>query len=208
MLQLHPMGILLGFAFVIAIGILFYWMFRVPPALPLPVIRVRRSLSAVRKILVPIGETMPSERAVELACRLGREQKAELVLVHVIAVPLTMELQAPQPEKEKEGRQALDLGHMIAERYGMSAATRLVHDRRPADGVLRVAREEGVDAIVLGVGYKSRGRIQGSDWGQTTSEIVRRAPCEVIVDKVLTEAQRIEQVTPNGNGHVPSGGQV
>lgn len=191
MVEAHPIGILLGIGFVTAIGTLLLWMFRMPPALPLPVVKVHRSLAAVRRILVPVGETIPSERAVELACRLGQEQKADLVLVHVITVPLTLVLDNPLPEKEKEANAALELGRLIAESRGMRVHTRVVRDRRAADGVLRVAREEQVDAIVLGVGIKWRHRIQGSEWGQTTEQIVHRAPCEVIVDKVPLPAQPI-----------------
>ncbi|MCL4394657.1 MAG: hypothetical protein M1482_07620, partial [Chloroflexi bacterium] len=69
MIQTHPIGILLGLVFVTAVGTLFLWMFRVPPALPLQAVKVRRSLTSMHKILVPVGQTIPSERAVELACR-------------------------------------------------------------------------------------------------------------------------------------------
>jgi nucleotide-binding universal stress UspA family protein len=191
MVQLHPIGILLGLVFVTAIGALFFWMFRVPPAMPLPVVKVRRSLTAVHKILVPVGVTIPSERAVELACRLGHDQKAELVLVHVITVPYTLALDTALPAEEKEAHEALELGCLIAERYGVRAHTRIIRERRAADGVLQVAREEEVDAIVLGVGVKRRVPGPGSEWGQTTAAIVNRAQCEVIVDKVPMEAQPI-----------------
>ena len=187
MVQLHPMGILLGLVFVFAVGSLFVWMFRVPPVLPLPVVKVRHSLQAIHKILVPVGETIPSQRAVELACRLGHDQKAELVLVHVITVPFTLSLDAALPVKEKEAHQALELASVIANQYGLHTHTRILRDRHAANGVLRVAQEEEVDAIVLGVGIKRR--TPGSDWGQTTAEIVTRALCEVIVDKVPMEAQ-------------------
>ena len=187
MVQLHPIGIFLGLIFVSAVGSLFIWMFRVPPVLPLSVVKARHSLQAVRKILVPVGETIPSQRAVELACRLGHDQKAELVLVHVITVPFTLSLNTPLPVKEKEAHQALELASVIANQYGLQTHMRILRDRHAANGVLRVAQEEDVDAIVLGVGIKRR--TPGSDWGQTTTEIVTRALCEVIVDKVPMEAQ-------------------
>jgi nucleotide-binding universal stress UspA family protein len=186
MIQAHPLGILLGLVFVTALSLLFRWMFRVPPALSLPVVKVRRSLQAIHKILVPVVEAITSERAVELACRLGREQDAELILAHVIVVPYTMPLNAPFPEREKEAQKAIELGSLIAKRYGHPARTRIIRHRRVPDGILQVAREEQVDAIVLGLGVKPH--LPG-EWGKVGEEILRRAQCEVIVDKVPISEQ-------------------
>ena len=84
MIEATPLGILLAVIFASSMSILFVWMFHVPPALPLPVIKVRGSVEAMHKLLIPVVEAIPSERAVELACRLGNGNKVHLVLVHVI----------------------------------------------------------------------------------------------------------------------------
>lgn len=180
MIELNPLGILLAALFIGSMAFLFHWMFRVPPALPLPIIKVHGSIEALHKILVPIVEAIPSERAVELACRLGNGKKAELVLVHVIVVPFTTPLNAPLPDREQEGQEALDLGAAIARQYDCRVQTRLIRHRSAVDGILDTARRENVDAIVLGVGLKSR--VPG-EWGKTSVEILKRSSCEVIVDK-------------------------
>jgi nucleotide-binding universal stress UspA family protein len=113
--------------------------------------------------------------------------------MHVITVPFTMALSAPLPLKEREAHDALELGRAIAERYGVTTEARVVRDRQTASAVLRVAREEQVDAIVLGVGLKRRA--PGTEWGQTTDDIMRHAECEVIVDKVPIEAEPIASTT-------------
>jgi nucleotide-binding universal stress UspA family protein len=187
MVQLHPLGILLAFVFAIAVSSLFLWMFRMPPVLPLSVIKVHRSVTALRKILVPVVEAISSERAVELACRLGHDQKAELILAHVIVVPYTMALDVALPEREQAAREIIRLGHVIAQRYGSLARDRIVRHRNAAEGILQVAREEEVDAIVLGVGVKPR--VPG-EWGRTSIEVLRRASCEVIVDKVPLNVEK------------------
>ncbi len=186
MIEANPLGIFLAGIFAFSMGILFFWMFHVPPALPLPVIKVRGSIEAVHKILVPIVEAISSERAVELACRLGNGKKAELVLLHVIVVPYSLPLNAPMPEREKTAEQALELGCLIARRYGNHLHTHIIRRRNAAQGVLDVADQEQVDAIVLGVGVKPR--VPG-EWGKTSLEILSRANCEVIVDKVPLPAQ-------------------
>src|SRR5574341_424645 len=180
-LEGNPIGTLLALTFLAAMGALFYWMFRVPPALPLPVVQVHRSLQTMRKILVPIIEAFPSERAVEIAWRLGHEKKAELVLVHVIVVSYTLSLDAAMPNREKFANEPLEFGCMIAQRLACHVRAHVVRHRRVADGVLQAARDEKADAIVLGVGTKRR---MPGEWSQIAEEILRRAPCEVVVDKV------------------------
>lgn len=188
MVQANPLGILLGLIFVSSIGVLFFWMFRVPPITPLSVVKVHRSIQAVRRILVPVGETITSERGVELACRLGHAKGLEIILAHVIVVPYTLSLNAPLPEQDKRAREALDTGVFIAKEHTCLTRTRIVRHRNLADGILQVAREEQVDAIILSVGLKTR--LPG-EWGRTGAEILQRAECEVIVDKVPISAQPI-----------------
>ncbi len=188
MVQAHPLGILLGLIFIGAIGLLFFWMFRVPPITPLGVVKVHRSIQAVRRILVPVGETITSERAVELACRLRQGKDLEIILAHIVVVPYTLSLNAPLPEQDKRAREALDMGVFIAKEHACLTRTRIVRHRNLADGILQVAREEQVDAIILSVGLKTR--IPG-EWGRTGAEILQRAECEVIVDKVPMSAQPI-----------------
>ncbi len=181
MVETTLLGAGLAAIFVSSMAVLFVWMFHVPPALPLPAVQVHGSVEAVRRILVPIIEAIPSERAVELACRLGNGKRAELVLVHVIVVPYTLPLNAPLPDKEKAAHQVLELGSVIARRYDCNAEFRIVRHRSAAEGVLEVAAREQVDAIVLGVGLKTR--VPG-EWGKTSAEILRRSNIEVLVDKV------------------------
>jgi nucleotide-binding universal stress UspA family protein len=181
MMEANPLGVFLAVIFVSSMGFLFFWMFRVPPAFPLQAVQVHGSVEALHKILVPVVEFIPSERAVELACRLGNGKKADLVLCHVIVVPYTLPLDAPMPDREKIAEETLELGCIIARRYGNDPGTRIVRHRIASAGILQVADEERVDAIVLGVGAKSR--VPG-EWGKTSEEILRRANCEVILDRV------------------------
>lgn len=186
------LGIVCGTFFVVAVGALLIWMFRVRPGSTLSAAKAYSSLSAVRKVLVPITDAFPSERAIGLACRLGREQNAEVVLLNIITMPYTLALNAPAPAEELKANHALELGVAIAQRYGYTVRKRIIRHRNIPDGILQVAREEEVDAIILGVGLKTRA---SSQWGQTSLEIMRRAPCEVIVDKVPIEEEPLAPLT-------------
>ena len=69
------LGALLAFVFATSMGILLRWMFNVPRAIPMAAAKARRAVGAIKKILVPTSGTLYSERGIELACRLGEEQK-------------------------------------------------------------------------------------------------------------------------------------
>ncbi len=177
---LNPIGIALAVVFIVAMGLLFFWMFRVPPPVPLEVAAVRRSVAAMQRILVPVSGRLASERAVELACRLGEAQKAEIILVYVIEVPFTLSLNTPMPAEEARGQEALRTARFIVEQHGLPVRTRLIPHRYAWDGILRLSREERADAIVMSVG---RGGPGDEVLGRTTQEVVRRAECEVILDR-------------------------
>jgi nucleotide-binding universal stress UspA family protein len=97
-----------------------------------------------------------------------------------------MALDDPAPAEEEKANNALEMGTAIAKRYGYEVTKRTIRHRNIPDAILHVAAEEDVDAIILGVGVKSRA---SSQWGKTSLEIMRRATCEVIVDKVPLEEE-------------------
>lgn len=191
MVHIEPLGVVCGVVFVVAIGALLIWMFRVPPSSTLSAAKAYSSLCAVRKVLVPITDAFPSERAIGLACRLVREQNAEMVLLNIITIPYSLALDTPAPAEEIKATHALELGAAIAQRYGYTVRKRMIRHRNIPDGILQVAREEDVDAIILGVGLKTRA---SSQWGKTSLEIMRRATCEVIVDKVPMEEEPLTTI--------------
>lgn len=178
----NPIGILLAIVFVTSMGFLFYWMFRVPPAMPHEVAVIRRSVAAMQRILVPVSGKIASERAVELACRLGAPQKSEIVLAYVIEVPFTLSLSTAVPAEEARGQESLRTARFIVEQHGLPVRTKIIPHRYAWGGILYLAQEETVDAIVMSVGAGRSGQAEGMS--RTTQEVLRRAECEVIVDKM------------------------
>jgi nucleotide-binding universal stress UspA family protein len=179
---LNPIGIVLAIGFVISLGALFWWMFKVPPMVPHEVAVVYRSVAGMERLLVPVSASIASERAVELACRLGAPQKAEIILAYVIEVPFTLSLGSPVPAEESSGEAALRTARFIVEQHGLPVRMKMLPHRYAWGGILRVAEEEMVDAIVMGAGG---GRQRPAEaMSRTAQEVMRRAGCEVIVSKV------------------------
>ena len=178
---LDPLGIIIAIVFVAAMGLLFFWMFRVPPKMTLEVASVRSAVAGLQRILVPVSGPIASERAVELACRLGQAQKAEIILAYIVEVPLTLALGTAMPEETAKGQAALETGKLIVEQHGLPVRTMIVPQRYAWDGILHIAEEEKVDAIVMSMGRRRRRPTEFM--GRTTAEVLRRAKCEVILDK-------------------------
>jgi nucleotide-binding universal stress UspA family protein len=177
---LNPIGIGLALLFVVLMVNLFRWMFRVPPPIPWSVVKARQSVSALHRILVPTTHDGASERAVELACRLGALQKAEIVLAYVVEVPFTLSLNTPLPAEESRGQDSLHTAQFIVQQHGLPVTTRLIPHRNLWGGIVHLAHEEQADAIVMGV---DGGTGQPEGIGRIAQEVVKWAECEVILDK-------------------------
>ena len=180
-LTLDPMGIFLAVLFGALMGALLVWMFRVPAPIAQEVARARRSVSGIKRIMVPTRGAEHDERAVELACRLGQEQQSQIVLTYVLEIPLTLSLNTPLPQEEEKAQKAMQRSTEIVELHHLEAIPRVERDRQAGRGILRIAQDLGVDLVVIGM---NPARSHFADpLGRTTETLLRNANFEVIVDK-------------------------
>jgi nucleotide-binding universal stress UspA family protein len=184
-LQFSFLGALLAFIFAASMGILLWWMFHVPRAISLAAAKARRGVGAIKKILVPTSGTFYSERGIELACRLGEEQKAEIYLVTVIEVPRTLPMGAPMPEAEAKAEDIIKRGESIISLRGLQAKGEVRRGRIAGEEIIRAAKDWEADLIVMGI--RSQIRMAQEILGRSSDLILRRASCEVIVDKLSAE---------------------
>ncbi len=181
-IQITFMGAVLAFFFAASMGVLLWWMFNVPRAIPLAAAKARRAVGAIKKILVPTSGTPYSERGIELACRLGEEQKAEIYLVNVIEVPRTLPLDAPLHEAEVKAEDVIKRAEEIVILRGLPVKAEVKRGRVAGEEIIRVARDLDADVIVMGI--RSEIRMAQEILGRTSDLVLRRAPCEVILDKL------------------------
>ena len=181
---LHPslLGSLLAALFAIPMAALLFWMLRLPRAVPQEVARAVRSVGAVQTILVPILEHYYSERAVELAGRLGQTQKATILIGYVVEVPRTLPLGVPLPHVEEQASRALAQAKTICAMHSLQAQIELIRVREVGEGIARVARDRGVDLIVLGISPGER--LSEGSTVRAAESLLRHAPCEVIIDRL------------------------
>jgi nucleotide-binding universal stress UspA family protein len=179
------LGALLAFVFAASMGMLLRWMFNVPRAIPLAAAKARRAVGAIKKILVPTSGTLYSERGIELACRLGEEQKAEVYVVNVIEVPRTLPLEAPLPDAETKAKDIIKRGEEIVTLRGLPVKGEVKRGRVAGEEIIRVAKDWEADLIVMGI--RSEIRMAQEILGRTSDLVLRRTPCEVIVDKLTAK---------------------
>jgi universal stress protein A len=181
-IQSSVLGAILAAAFATALAGLLVWMLRIPQPVSLEVARAVRSVGAVRTILVPILEEYYSERAVELASRLGQVQKATILLGYVVEVPRILSLDVSLPKVEETARRALGAAKTIVGMHALEARVEFIRAREAAEGIARVARDHDVDMIVLGVS-PDPGFAEGST-ARVAESLLRHPPCEVIIDRL------------------------
>lgn len=176
---------MLAAVFTAAMGGLLWWMLHPPAPIPAAAAKARRSVDALKRILVPTVGAPYAEHAVELACRLGQEQKAEIALIYVLEVPRTLPLSTPLPQIEAMAQEALKRGQEIVALHGLVSDARIERAREAGERILHVAQDLDADLIVLGLRPSGGG---GQDvLGRTTNFLLRRASCEVIIDKPPAE---------------------
>ncbi len=178
----HPLGILIAIVFVVSMVSILWWMLNPPPQLEAAVAKARRSISALRRIMVTTRGMKYDDRAVELACRLGQEQKSEIVVTYIIEVPLTLPLGIKLDQEEAKAAEAVTRAVNIIKLHQLSVKTNIERDREAARGILRATREFEVDLLVLSIDPRKTALKKFS--GKTTERILSDAPCEVIVDHI------------------------
>jgi nucleotide-binding universal stress UspA family protein len=119
----------------------------------------------------------------------AREYQAQLLLLHVVesvAAPYASDLfPVPMAEVFQElstyARGELDKLAEDARAKGVTAQT-LVVQGKPSLEIMRVAREQTIDMIVLGT--HGKGVLDQALFGSTTERVVRKAPCPVLTVRV------------------------
>jgi universal stress protein A len=138
----------------------------------------------LKKILVPVDFSDPSEEAVRYAMRFAKEFGADIILLYVVekTVPRgradVAQLDYSTEEAEAAGKELRSLARLIAPGASQKVP---VHMRRgdAAHEIVQAAKELDTDLIIIAThGY--------TGWkhfciGSTAESVARTAPCPVLV---------------------------
>jgi nucleotide-binding universal stress UspA family protein len=135
------------------------------------------------KMLVPVDGSEYSLKAVETACGLAKSQPPSVLTLISVGIELP-ELEEGRYIAEKmkaQAEAALAQAKEVAQKCGTVADVLLAIGPSPAEEIVRVAKDEKIDLIVIG----SRGLAgkTSSFLGSTASKVVTYSPCSVLVVK-------------------------
>ncbi len=133
----------------------------------------------INKVLVPIVGNGVDRDVVRLACELAEENEASVYAVYVIEVERSLPLDATQEKKMSMAEDILSRAEQAAVEDGYRIDTGILQAREAGPALVNEAREGNADLIVLGVGYKKR--LGVFNIGDTTSYVLREAPCGVVL---------------------------
>ena len=139
----------------------------------------------IKRILVPTDFSESAKHALTYGVSFAREYKAELILVHVVetlTVGYASDLfPVPMAEvfDEISGYAKTEIGKLAAEIRQKEVSVReMVLQGKPSAEIVRIAKEEGVDIIVLGT--HGKGMLDQALFGSTAERVIRKAPCPVL----------------------------
>lgn len=123
------------------------------------------------KILAGVDGSETSMNALRHAARLAAAQRAELLIVCV---------HRSSPE-DPAVQKTLDSAKSLATEEGVDAGVRGEPGGKPAEALLRLAEQEGVDLIV--VGNKGMAGTKRFLLGSVPNQVSHHAPCDVLIIK-------------------------
>lgn len=148
----------------------------------------------LEKFLVPIDsiEWDNTLNAVKSAIELSRgcsiDGEPELIFVHVIhikpRIPMSEGDRLTEMKKEEIKEEFEEIRNMC-EQEGLRNIRTLQKEGDPKKEIVKLAKEEEVDMIIMGSGKlhdrSAGGRIHKFFYGSVTEEVIHAAPCSVFV---------------------------
>lgn len=140
-----------------------------------------------RRILCPIDFDPNSSNALDVACKLARQNDGTLYVLQVVPVPAVAVGQplAIEPIEGAQRETRIRLERVIGERLRPGTDQILVVNGDPAGEILRVADEIKPDLIVMA----THGRTGLSHFflGSVAERVVREATCPVLTIRIAPE---------------------
>jgi nucleotide-binding universal stress UspA family protein len=133
----------------------------------------------VGSILVVFSEEIHSEHMMVLAARLARRERAELLAVYIVELPLILAQNAATPDEDRRGYDALATAEVIAQHNGVTIRAELIHARQTGAAVLELAASEQANLIVMG--SFREGKYTGAPFGRAIDAIASGAQCDVLI---------------------------
>lgn len=134
------------------------------------------------KILVPVDGSEYSVRAAEYSVSCAQQYNSEVIVLHchkpIVGYSMEPDFKTVKNRILEKADRLLDRFRDMYEKAGVRHRE-IISDPPPAQAICQIAKEEGIDTIVMG----SRGK---TDWegllvGSVTHKVLQLSPCPVLV---------------------------
>ncbi len=136
------------------------------------------------KILVPTDGSDYAMKAVNKAAEMAEKEKAEVTIMSVALYAGLSDIEYPgdiRAKLDSEAQKAINKAKEVFDKKGISVKTVLERGVFPADNVIRKAKEDKFDLIIMG--HRGTGEFPGTGIGSTATKIVSLTPCSVLIVK-------------------------
>jgi nucleotide-binding universal stress UspA family protein len=133
------------------------------------------------KVMVAVRDMASVESLVTLACQLCQGMDADLAALHVVEVPLLTPIEALDETIDHAGKEVLAQAKRVAEKLSRPLSTELLRAREAGEAIVGVAKEQGVELLVMGHHKPHTHPISEALLGGIVRYVAHHAPCRVIV---------------------------
>lgn len=154
---------------------------------------LRRAARAGRRVMVPLRDPH-NLGIVRLAAQVARDREAELLILHVIEVPLALPPKSIRFGYVDDRIKALEPAQTLAREMGVEVQVIVKIAHRVYEAILDSAVEEGAEALVLGWRGERPAR-GGRVLGTNIDYLVQQAKGDVLVFKPAQAEERPQRIT-------------
>lgn len=131
------------------------------------------------RILVTVDGGDADRDAIDMGCKLARETRGTVFVVHVIEVKRSLPLNAALHAGEDEGGRILRRAQDLADEHGCNLETDLLQAREPGPAIVTEVLEKQIDLLLVGMGYRTK--FGQFEIGDTIPYLLKNAPCRVMI---------------------------
>jgi len=139
-----------------------------------------RTPQGTHTVVVALRDKQSLESLMDLAFRMAKTMEASIVAIHVVEVPVTLDLSAESNELDSVGRAVLEEAREKAQESFGTISIELIRARHAGRAIVDEATQHCADLLVLG--YCHKNPISEVLLGSTAQYVMRHAPCRVIVE--------------------------
>jgi nucleotide-binding universal stress UspA family protein len=140
--------------------------------------------------MVPVKGHTVDEQAARLASLVARQEKAKLLIFHVLEIRRAVPLETEDPARIEHGEKILENADRAARAMGVVPYTELLQARTVAPTLMQEAAERQVDLIIMGVPYRQP--LDEFYLGSTVRYVLKNAACKVW----LCRQEEVEETGP------------